>query len=127
MTGVFARMKSIYGHLWSSNWTDANQLAIAKLDWLTALRREHFVLADVNAALDYCASQVPDMPNLPKFVAIARQEQYRLKRERQNASGHLLLAETEAQAEQRKALENKERDRYREIAKEGLANIKALF
>lgn len=127
MTGLFARMKSIYGHLWSSNWTDEAQLAVAKLDWLNAIRRGGFTEPEVAAALDYCASTVPKMPNLPVFISIARQSQYQVHRKRENDAGRKLIAATPEQVEQQRAVQAKEMDRYRAIGKEHLKGIKNIF
>lgn len=127
MTGVFARMKSIYGHLWSSNFTDADQLAIAKLDWHRALHRGQFSLGEVNEALDWCATKVPDMPNLPRFIDIARQARQRLQRRKELAAGYLALPESPEQAAVRKAEDAREREHFRRIAEEGLKTIKNIL
>jgi hypothetical protein len=123
MGAVFARMKSIYGHLWSSNFRDDNQLRLAQADWLHAFRSIKATPSEVNRALDYCATRVPDMPNLPRFMDILRAQQYAARREAERGAGVALLPETD---EQRKAREEKARQEALSRRDEALGHLRAI-
>jgi len=127
MAGVWVRMKSIYGHLWSSNFKDESQVTLAQRDWLSAFRRKGYTTGDIGRALDYCADHVPDMPNLPAFLEIVKVCRMTGQRQREADSGMLYLPETTEQAEQRKAREATERQRYATVGLDRLKSIKAIF
>lgn len=74
MSAIFARMKSIYGHLWSSNFKDETQLRIAQSEWLAAIRRASLTRENVSRALDWMTTHQPDMPNLPGFIDICKMQ-----------------------------------------------------
>jgi len=123
MTGVFIRMKSIYGHLWSSNFPDDRTLRIAQLEWCAAFQSQGFTDRDVGAALDHCRDSEPKMPNLPQFVGIAvHHRQKKRDRQRRERLG-LPQIETEEQLAIRTA-EAKAAAKIR--AEEGLPHIQAL-
>lgn len=127
MTGVFTRMKSIYGHLWSSNFRDEDQLTIAKLDWLGAFKRHGFTLGDVNLALDHCADNVPDMPNLPTFVQIVSNcRELAKRREAAKRAGPALPMSPE-QYEAMQETRRQERLKVRDRNLSEIAAIQALF
>lgn len=72
MAAVFTRMKSIYGHLWSSNFREESQLRLAQAEWIAAFRRASLSQGDVSKALDWLVTNKTDMPNLPAFMEVAR-------------------------------------------------------
>jgi len=127
MQAVFARMKSIYGHLWSSNFRDERQLRIAQIDWLRAFRAAGVTTGHVNRALDWCAQHQADMPNLPRLVAIAKAQRYAAQREAEREAGVALLPETPEQAAAREAKAREEREARRDGNLAEIAKIKALL
>ncbi|MEM0953323.1 MAG: hypothetical protein AAGI24_04205 [Pseudomonadota bacterium] len=136
IVGVFARMKSIYGHLWSSNWQSEAQLKIAQAEWLDAFKRSGLSRADVGAALNYLSDKpriLDDgrtwMPTLPEFIQLARQQAYRRRREREQAQrfASSVLPESDEQRERRLQRESEERRRFREIAQTGIQDLKTIM
>jgi hypothetical protein len=126
MTGVFTRMKSIYNHLWSSNFKTEDQLKVAKIEWLKAFRIIRATPKEVEATLDYCATRNVKMPNLPEFIVILR-EVRRGTRVRKADPGQLMIAETPEQATQREAHKAAEKEKYRQIAQQHMAGLKGMF
>lgn len=124
ITAIFTRLKSIYGHLWSSNFRSPEQLMLAQSEWIAAFRRNQVTRAEIHATLDWIADKRPNMPNLPEFIAHTREIRHRLKAAKRRDSGMLALPESEAQAEARKAEEAAERERYKAI---GLSNVQAIL
>ena len=127
ISGVFARLKSIYGHLWSSNWRTDDQLKIAQIDWYKAISRQGLTLGDVNATLDYLADSQPDLPNLPRFLDTARNVRDLERRRKAAQDQPLALPESEAQAAAREAREAAERERYKNTGLEQVKAIQAVF
>lgn len=72
ITQVFSTMRSIYGHLWQSLHKNDAARQAAKWVWFNAFNDAGLTADQVKAALTYCKTEVPDMPNLPKLIAIAR-------------------------------------------------------
>lgn len=86
MAAVFTRMKSIYGHLWSSNFREESQLKLAQAEWIAAFRKSRVTQGDVSKALDWMVSSGADMPNLPRFMEVAK-----MMRNQRISSGPLRL------------------------------------
>lgn len=69
---LFVRMQSIYGHLWSSRFANAQMLAAAKAEWATALYGCH--VNDINRAIEACKREYDKPPTLPEFLKLCRPE-----------------------------------------------------
>lgn len=95
MAAVFTRMKSIYGHLWSSNFREESQLKLAQAEWIAAFRRARVTQGDVSKALDWMVSSGADMPNLPRFMEVAK-----MMRNQRITSGPLKLPKKKTPEEQ---------------------------
>jgi hypothetical protein len=131
ITGVFSRMKNLYGHLWSSNFKTEDQATLAKIDWLRAFRQIGAQQGEVNRALDWCAEHQADMPNLPRFIQIIKyqreEDQRAARRESERAA---IQAQLEEPPEHRKAREKAEAEaqqRRHAESLEHIARIKAML
>jgi hypothetical protein len=62
---LFVRLNSIYGHLWSSRFPDANMLAAAKAEWGMDLAK--CTPEQLGRALEACKQQYDTPPSLPQF------------------------------------------------------------
>lgn len=127
MSVVWQRMKSIYGHLWTSQFKDHNQIRITQAEWLAAFNRSGFTQQDVSIALDFCATRVPDMPKLPQFIDVVRLARLERRRQREREDGHLCLPETQEQREQREARAREQRQERIARSRSEIAKIKSLL
>ena len=72
MGQVFATLSVIYGNFWKTQFKNRAASQAGKDAWFRAFEEAGLKAADVKAALDYCKTSVPDLPNLPQFIGIAR-------------------------------------------------------
>jgi len=124
ITAVFNRLASIYGHLWTSTYRTDDQRKLAKLDWLRAIRSAGLTRGHIQSALDYCAECVPRLPNLPEFLAIARDRREEAAREALRASERLALAEPPEDAKRRQEAAVAAREARKAVALVELAKIR---
>lgn len=68
---MFARFLAIYGARFTRLWAGADPEEV-KRTWDQALRR--FDLSQITRAVELCASDVENPPNLPEFIGLVRQQ-----------------------------------------------------
>lgn len=67
---LFARLSAIYGHIWQSQFKQADFLALAKKEWEETLRE--FEDHSINLALDACRKRHEMPPTLPTLYQLCR-------------------------------------------------------
>lgn len=72
---LFLRMSVIYGHIWISQFRQADYLKLAKQEWAETLSR--FANVAVENAIKECRKQYEMPPTLPQFYQLCKRFQPR--------------------------------------------------